>query len=193
MAPSANPISAALAAGPEAGEDRSRRWVASVTAGVVLIWLGIASSAFGTLVTLAPEGVFAAVAGEEQSLLGSGHWAKAAAEKKLGVAGMLNNDIVGNSRAEDGKGGDRSDDVEQADDANRPGTDLGRQPAVEQVRRQVDGHESQLEAAGEEAEHEKNVAAMPERLGEGLLQRLRGSAWRASARTSLTESAAAAR
>lgn len=56
-------ISAALAAGPEAGEDRSRRWMASVTAGIVLILLGIASTAFGALVLLAPAGVIPAVAG----------------------------------------------------------------------------------------------------------------------------------
>lgn len=56
-------ISAALAAGPEAGEDRSRRWIASVTNGVVVIVLGIGSAAFGTLVLLAPAGVIAAVAG----------------------------------------------------------------------------------------------------------------------------------
>jgi benzoate membrane transport protein len=56
-------ISAALAAGPEAGEDRSKRWIASVTAGIVLIALGIASAAFGTLVSLSPAGVIAAVAG----------------------------------------------------------------------------------------------------------------------------------
>lgn len=56
-------ISAALAAGPEAGEDRSRRWIASVTAGIVLVGLGIASAAFGALVSLAPTGVIAAVAG----------------------------------------------------------------------------------------------------------------------------------
>ena len=56
-------ISAALAAGPEAGEDRSRRWIASVTAGVVLVLLGVASAAFGALVLLAPEGVLPAVAG----------------------------------------------------------------------------------------------------------------------------------
>ena len=41
-------ISAALAAGPDAGEDRSRRWIASV--------IGIASAAFATLVSLAPKG-----------------------------------------------------------------------------------------------------------------------------------------
>lgn len=56
-------ISAALAAGPEAGEDRSRRWIASATGGVVYILLGIAAAAFGTLVTLAPAGVIPAVAG----------------------------------------------------------------------------------------------------------------------------------
>ncbi|WP_110180973.1 benzoate/H(+) symporter BenE family transporter [Nocardioides solisilvae] len=56
-------LSAALAAGPEAGPDRSRRWIASVTCGVVVVGLGIASAAFGTLVFLAPVGVLAAVAG----------------------------------------------------------------------------------------------------------------------------------
>ncbi|WP_029431463.1 benzoate/H(+) symporter BenE family transporter [Blastococcus sp. URHD0036] len=56
-------ISAALAAGPEAGEDRSRRWIASVTSGGVLVLLGIASAAFGALVLLAPAGVIPAVAG----------------------------------------------------------------------------------------------------------------------------------
>lgn len=56
-------ISAALAAGPEAGEDRSRRWIASLTAGMALIVLGVASALFGTLVALAPVGVIAAVAG----------------------------------------------------------------------------------------------------------------------------------
>ncbi len=56
-------ISAALAAGPEAGEDRSRRWLASLTAGIVLVLLGVASTAFGGLVLLAPAGVIPAVAG----------------------------------------------------------------------------------------------------------------------------------
>lgn len=55
-------ISAALAAGPEAGEDRSRRWIASVTAGVVHVLLGIASAAFATLVLLAPTGAIPAFA-----------------------------------------------------------------------------------------------------------------------------------
>lgn len=56
-------ISAALAAGPEAGPDRSRRWIASVTSGLVVIGLGLAAGAFGQLVVLAPAGVIAAVAG----------------------------------------------------------------------------------------------------------------------------------
>lgn len=56
-------ISAALAAGPEAGEDRSKRWIASLTAGIVLVFLGIGAAALGTLVSLAPTGVIAAVAG----------------------------------------------------------------------------------------------------------------------------------
>src|SRR5205814_2480179 len=47
--------------------------------------------------------VFLAVAGEEQGLLGSGHWATAAAEKKLAIAGMITNDIIGNTRGEDGR------------------------------------------------------------------------------------------
>lgn len=56
-------ISAALTAGPEAGEDRSRRWVAATTAGVVLVLLGLGSVAFGTFVGAAPAGLVPAVAG----------------------------------------------------------------------------------------------------------------------------------
>jgi len=56
-------ISAALAAGPEAGEDRGRRWIAGVTNGIVVIVLGIGSSLFTTLIDLAPESVVPAVAG----------------------------------------------------------------------------------------------------------------------------------
>jgi benzoate membrane transport protein len=56
-------ISAALAAGPEAGEERSQRWIASVTSGAVVIVLGLAAAGFGVLVSLAPDGVIAAVAG----------------------------------------------------------------------------------------------------------------------------------
>jgi Peptidase family M28 len=47
--------------------------------------------------------VFLAVAGEEQSLDGSTHFARQAAQKKLNVAGMITNDIIGNSRRADGR------------------------------------------------------------------------------------------
>jgi len=47
--------------------------------------------------------VFMAVAAEEQGLLGAGHWAKQARANNLNVAGMLNNDIIGSSRADDGR------------------------------------------------------------------------------------------
>jgi hypothetical protein len=47
--------------------------------------------------------VFMAVAGEEQGLLGSTHWANAAAARKLAVAGMITDDIIGNTRDEEGK------------------------------------------------------------------------------------------
>lgn len=56
-------ISAALTAGPEAGPDRDRRWIASVTAGVLTIIIGIGAAAFAALVELSPEGVIVAVAG----------------------------------------------------------------------------------------------------------------------------------
>lgn len=56
-------ISAALAAGPDAGPDRSRRWIASVTSGILLIVLGIASVACAALIGWAPAGVIPAVAG----------------------------------------------------------------------------------------------------------------------------------
>ncbi|HSY53887.1 MAG TPA: M28 family metallopeptidase [Opitutaceae bacterium] len=46
--------------------------------------------------------VFLAVAGEEQGLYGSAHWAGQAKKKNLNIAGMINNDIIGSTRAEDG-------------------------------------------------------------------------------------------
>ncbi len=46
--------------------------------------------------------VFITVAGEEQGLLGSTHWANQAKEKHLHVAGMLDNDIIGSSRSDKG-------------------------------------------------------------------------------------------
>jgi hypothetical protein len=47
--------------------------------------------------------VFMAVAGEEQSLNGSSHWAARAREKGLNISGMFNDDIIGNARAADGR------------------------------------------------------------------------------------------
>ncbi|WP_332667302.1 benzoate/H(+) symporter BenE family transporter [Aeromicrobium sp.] len=56
-------ISAALAAGPDAGPDRSRRWIASQSAGVTYVVLAAASAALAALVSVAPIGVIATVAG----------------------------------------------------------------------------------------------------------------------------------
>jgi hypothetical protein len=47
--------------------------------------------------------VFMTVAGEEQGLLGAEHWAKVARDKGVDVEAMITNDIVGNSRDENGK------------------------------------------------------------------------------------------
>jgi hypothetical protein len=46
--------------------------------------------------------VFMTVSGEEQGLYGSTGWAKDAKAKGLDIAGMLDNDIVGNSRSAEG-------------------------------------------------------------------------------------------
>jgi hypothetical protein len=46
--------------------------------------------------------VFMTVAGEEQGLLGAAHWAEMAKQKNLNVAGIITNDIIGSSHAEDG-------------------------------------------------------------------------------------------
>ena len=46
--------------------------------------------------------VFMTVAGEEQGLLGATGYAKAARAKNVNIAGMITNDIVGNTRAPDG-------------------------------------------------------------------------------------------
>ncbi|GAB3389051.1 M20/M25/M40 family metallo-hydrolase [Massilia agri] len=47
--------------------------------------------------------VFMAVAAEEQGLLGARHWATQARQKNLNIAGMFTNDIIGSSRADNGK------------------------------------------------------------------------------------------
>lgn len=52
--------------------------------------------------------VFMTVAAEEQGLLGATHWAEMAKQKNLNIAGMITNDIIGSSRAEDGSIDDKS-------------------------------------------------------------------------------------
>ena len=47
--------------------------------------------------------VFMTVAGEEQGLYGSTHWAAQARQRNLNIAGMFTNDIIGSSRADDGR------------------------------------------------------------------------------------------
>ena len=47
--------------------------------------------------------VFMAVAGEEQGLLGAAHWAGQARLKNLNIGAMFTNDIIGSSRADDGR------------------------------------------------------------------------------------------
>ena len=47
--------------------------------------------------------IFMTVAGEEQDLLGSTFFAKAAKLKGLNIAGMITNDIIGNTKGSDGK------------------------------------------------------------------------------------------
>lgn len=46
--------------------------------------------------------IFMFVAGEEQGLIGSRHWAKAARQRGQNIAGMFTNDIVGSSRGPSG-------------------------------------------------------------------------------------------
>ncbi|MWB97608.1 benzoate/H(+) symporter BenE family transporter [Agromyces seonyuensis] len=56
-------ISAALAAGPDADPDPTRRWRAGVSAGAAYLVLAVASAAVTALAVLAPAGLMAAVAG----------------------------------------------------------------------------------------------------------------------------------
>lgn len=56
-------ISAALVAGPPAGPDTRRRWIATQSAGCTYVVLGAASAAIAALVAVAPGGVIATVAG----------------------------------------------------------------------------------------------------------------------------------
>lgn len=56
-------ISAALAAGPDAGPDRNRRWIAAVSASVTYLVLAVASSALAAMVVAAEDGLMQAAAG----------------------------------------------------------------------------------------------------------------------------------
>lgn len=56
-------LSAALAAGEEAGGDRGRRWIAAFTSGLAYLVLAAFSAALVTVVAAAPPGLLEAVAG----------------------------------------------------------------------------------------------------------------------------------
>ncbi|WP_307855892.1 benzoate/H(+) symporter BenE family transporter [Nocardioides faecalis] len=56
-------ISAALAAGPAAGGDRARRWVAALSAAVTYLVLAVGSSALAAMVVAAADGLMQAAAG----------------------------------------------------------------------------------------------------------------------------------
>jgi benzoate membrane transport protein len=56
-------ITAALAAGPDAGPDPSRRWIAAATAGAVSVLLGLSAGAVTALALAAPPGLIETVAG----------------------------------------------------------------------------------------------------------------------------------
>ena len=73
-----------------------------------------------------------------------------------------------------GAGRQRAEDVEQADDRDRPGADRGRQPEVADPGREVHRDERHVEAADEEAGGQQRIAAVPERLAQGGRQRLFG-------------------
>lgn len=74
-------ISAALAAGPESGVPKDRRWRSAVWTGTIYVILGLLSSAVVAVAVLAPQGVLATVAGVALvSTLGSavqGAWERA--------------------------------------------------------------------------------------------------------------------
>jgi len=56
-------ISAALAAGPEAGPDPSRRWIAAAASGACMLVLGLSAGLATILIAAAPEVLIGAVAG----------------------------------------------------------------------------------------------------------------------------------
>lgn len=84
------PLSDAKADAPGANDD------ASGTAAVLELARVFAKHEFEATV------VFLAVAGEEQGLLGSTHWAEKAAKDGLRIEAMLTNDIIGNTEGGNG-------------------------------------------------------------------------------------------
>jgi benzoate membrane transport protein len=56
-------LSAALAAGADAGADRSRRWIAGVSAGVFYLVIALLAGGLTVLTTLAPDGLIEVVGG----------------------------------------------------------------------------------------------------------------------------------
>ncbi|MDQ1562296.1 MAG: benzoate rane transport protein, partial [Actinomycetota bacterium] len=56
-------LSAALMAGPDAHPDRSKRWIATVTGGVVYIGLGLCAGLASSLVSATPPLLITTVAG----------------------------------------------------------------------------------------------------------------------------------
>jgi benzoate membrane transport protein len=75
-------LSAALAAGEEAGAERGRRWVAAFVSGLAYLLLGAFSAGLAALVAAAPPGVLEAVAG--LALLGTFAGSAAAALAETG-------------------------------------------------------------------------------------------------------------
>lgn len=84
-----NPLDATSAA-PGADDD------ASGTAAVLELARVMSGYKFGATI------VFLAVAGEEQGLNGSTHWAQGAADRRVNIEAMLDNDIIGSSRSDSG-------------------------------------------------------------------------------------------
>jgi hypothetical protein len=76
--------------------------------------------------------VFMAVAGEEQGLLGPGHWAEAAKQKGLHIAGMITNDIIGSPTGPDGK---RYDGTVRLFANGLPALITSKSPELEQIAR----------------------------------------------------------
>jgi hypothetical protein len=84
-------IADATGAAPGANDD------ASGTAAVMELACVMARHDFDATI------VFLAVAAEEQGLLGAAHWAEQGRQNNLDIAGMFTNDIIGSSRADDGR------------------------------------------------------------------------------------------